>query len=82
MALLRLADAVVGRVVEGPTHIAHVQPAIMEEEYDLVERVVRAHAGFQAACARRGIDPELVCMDPWCAGYFGPEDGPARRLSK
>ena len=60
------------------------QPAIMPEEYELVEAAVKAHADFRAAIARRGIDdPALVRVDPIPAGSWGDEPwGASRRLCR
>ena len=49
---------------------AQVQPALTEYEYELVETIMRGYAPFVAACEQRGLNPDMVCMDPWCAGYF------------
>ena len=47
------------RVVEGR------QAAIIGEEYEACEQLVKAHPDFAAALARRGItDQTLVCVDP------------------
>jgi Cu2+-containing amine oxidase len=47
-----------------------VQPALTEYEYELVGTIMRGYAPFVAACEQRGLNPDMVCMDPWCAGYF------------
>jgi primary-amine oxidase len=60
-----------------------VQPAISFTEVLMVERVVKAYPAFQEAMARRGItNLDLVIVDAWPAGYYGPEDAPTRRLGR
>jgi primary-amine oxidase len=57
-----------------------VQPAIMLDEFDEVEEICHADAGFCEALARRGIsDVQHVCVEPWSAGFYGTDDG-GRRL--
>jgi primary-amine oxidase len=53
-------------------HIPNVQPNIMANEIVECELAVKAHPGFRAALAQRGItDLELVLVDPWAPGNFG-----------
>jgi len=60
-----------------------VQPAISFEEVLDVEQAVKADLRFQAVMRLRGItDMSLVMVEPWPAGYYGPEDAPTRRLSR
>ncbi|HJU48326.1 MAG TPA: primary-amine oxidase [Gaiellaceae bacterium] len=60
-----------------------VQPAIMPEEYEEVERLVKAHPDFHAALARRGIAQlDLVCVDPIPAGAWAVGDDASRRLCR
>lgn len=60
-----------------------VQPAITFTEVLEVEQVVKAHPVFQAALMRRGItNLDLVMVDSWPAGYYGPEDASTRRLGR
>lgn len=56
------------------------QPCWAAEEYAAAERLVVAHPPFRAACAARGIAPEHVRVDPWCAGWYTEDDDPSRRL--
>ena len=56
------------------------QPAFAAEEYAAAERLVVEYPPFRAACAARGIRPEHVRVDPWCAGWYSADDDPARRL--
>ncbi len=40
-----------------------------------VEEVVRADARWQEAMRKRGVtDFDLCMIDPWPAGYYGPQD--------
>ncbi len=66
------------RVVEG------VQPPMTEEEFMACENVVKADPRWQAALRLRGVtDVDLVMLDPWAAGYTGPDDDPGgRRLAR
>ncbi|HVB25435.1 MAG TPA: primary-amine oxidase [Ktedonobacteraceae bacterium] len=60
-----------------------VQPAITFAEVLEVERIVKAHPAFQEAMAKRGVtNLDLVMVDSWPAGYYGPEDAPTRRLGR
>jgi primary-amine oxidase len=60
-----------------------VQPAITFTEVLEVERVVKAHPDFQSTLAKRGItNLDLVMVDSWPAGYYGPEDASTRRLGR
>lgn len=53
-------------------YVPEARPMIQLEQFVAIERVVRAHPDFIAACARRGItDMSMVCVDPWSAGNFG-----------
>ena len=65
------------RVVEGR------QAAIIGEEYEACEQLVKAHPDFAAALARRGItDQTLVCVDPIPAGTYVPPDLVGRRICR
>jgi primary-amine oxidase len=58
-----------------------VQPAILPEEYEDCERLVRDHPEFRAALARRGItELELVTVDPVPAATYEAAEGDSRRL--
>jgi primary-amine oxidase len=73
--------AEVGGAIRRWTALEGRQPAIMPEEYEQVERIVKAHPDFAAALARRGIDDlALVRVDPIPAGAWGdnPWDGTRR----
>ena len=65
------------RVVEGQ------QAAIIGEEYEACEQLVKAHPDFAAALARRGItDQTLVCVDPIPAGTYVPAELVGRRICR
>ncbi len=62
--------------------LPEARPMIMLEEFLEIEKVVKTHPAFIAACQRRGIeDMDLVCVDPWSAGNFGVPGEEGRRLS-
>jgi len=57
------------------------QVPIFSEEFGVVEDVVRADPGWQAAMARRGLtDMAKVRVCPQTAGAFGPGDDDRRHL--
>src|SRR5919106_1573488 len=60
-----------------------VQPPITFDEFLECERAVQANRAWQAAMKKRGVtDFALAMVDPWSAGYYGPDDDPARRLAR
>jgi primary-amine oxidase len=62
------------RAVEG------VQPPVTFEEFMACEAAVQADPGWQEAMRRRGVeDFALAMIDPWAAGYLGPQDAAAAR---
>ena len=62
--------------------VPDARPMIQLEEFLAIEALVKADVRFVEACARRGIhDLDLVCVDPWSAGYFGAEGEEGRHLS-
>src|SRR4051794_12800330 len=62
------------------THVEGVQPPVTFEEFMACEEVVQADPGWQAAMRLRGVeDFSLTMVDPWAAGYMGPEDDPGVR---
>ena len=78
-----VGDVAVGPSDSEPPRLAErarTQPAFAAEEYAAAERLVVAYPPFRAACAARGIRPEHVRVDPWCAGWYSADDDPARRL--
>lgn len=57
------------------------QPPIMNEEYGLVDEIVKADETWRAAMSRRGItDLDAVCVCPLSAGNFGFADEEGRRM--
>jgi primary-amine oxidase len=57
-----------------------VAPPIVFDEVLACEAAVKSHPGWQEAMRKRGVaDPSLAMVDPWSAGYYGPEDAPERR---
>ena len=63
-------------------HIPGVQPRIMFDEFFDCEAAVKADPNFRAALKKRGIiDPDLIMVDPWSAGYYGYADEEGRRLA-
>ena len=82
--LVLVGDVAVGPIDSEPPRLAErarTQPAFAAEEYAAAERLVVAYPPFRAACAARGIRPEHVRVDPWCAGWYSADDDPARRLN-
>lgn len=58
--------------------VAGAQPPFLNEDYFLVQKIVRSDPRWRAAMAKRGIsDLENVQLDPWTTGNFGwpEEDG-------
>jgi primary-amine oxidase len=75
-AVVSLTDA----AVVSFTHIPGVQPPVTFEEFMACEAVVQADPDWQAAMRLRGVeDFSLAMIDPWAAGYSGPEDDPGVR---
>lgn len=57
------------------------QPPVLEEEYALVDRVVKADPGWRDAMARRGVtDLGLAIATPLSAGQFDFPDERGRRI--
>jgi primary-amine oxidase len=79
-ALVSISRAMVVscRVVEG------AQAPMTAEEFMACEQVVCADPRWQAAMRLRGVeDFALAMVDPWAAGYTGPDDDPsARRIAR
>ncbi|MGB3495327.1 MAG: primary-amine oxidase [Elainellaceae cyanobacterium] len=58
--------------------LPHVQPAILSEEIEACEALIKADPEFRAALERRGITQfDWVMVDPWAVGNYGlpEEDG-------
>ncbi|HEX4205499.1 MAG TPA: primary-amine oxidase [Ktedonobacteraceae bacterium] len=69
------------RTVTSWRHIPGVQPAIIPDELAECENLLKAHPGFQAALARRGItDMNQVMVDTWTVGNYGNPEEQSRRL--
>jgi hypothetical protein len=63
---------VVASIAEGTikswTHIPHVQPSIMMDEFFECENTLKNDPGFQEALRKHGItDFSLLMVDPWSA---------------
>jgi primary-amine oxidase len=58
------------------------QPAIIPEEYEEVEQRLKEDSRFQEAIARRGLNLELVAVDPVPPGAWGDIDAGGRRLCR
>jgi primary-amine oxidase len=56
------------------------QPSITFDEFLASDQAIRNDPRWQEALRRRGVtDFDLTMVDPWSAGYYGPEDDPGRR---
>src|SRR5262249_3264684 len=65
------------------THIPHVQPSIMLDEFFECENTLKQDPGFQEALRKRGItDFSLLMVDPWSAGYYGQAEERTLRLAR
>ncbi|GAB5471298.1 MAG: primary-amine oxidase [Rhodospirillales bacterium] len=70
------------RTVISIEHRPEACPMIQLEEFEEIERAVKADPAFVAACAKRGVtDMDLVCVDPWSGGAFGRDDEAGRHIS-
>jgi len=80
-----LVDAGAARLVE-LKKVEGVQPAIMVEEYEECERLLKEHPDFHAAIERRGLDVEesleLITIDPVPAGNYGIPEEEGLRLAR
>lgn len=62
------------RRVESWTEIKGVQPGVLDAEYDVLVRIVKGDARWQAAMRKRGIDDfDKVQVDNWAAGEVAPQ---------
>jgi len=78
-----VADVTAGRIVSRrPVDVVtEGQPPIVLEEFDRIEELLRAHDGWVAAMAKRGIDDvSLVRISALSAGRFGLPDEDGRRI--
>jgi primary-amine oxidase len=65
------------------TYVPGVQPAVMLDEFEECEQVVKDYPEFQEALLKRGItDVDLVMVDPWSAGYYGIKEDEGKRLAR
>ncbi|CAA9439531.1 MAG: Monoamine oxidase [uncultured Rubrobacteraceae bacterium] len=57
-------------------HAEGAQPSIMLDEFDECERATKEDPEFREALKKRGItNLDLVCVEPWSAGFYGDDDG-------
>lgn len=55
--------------------IPGVQPAVLDEDYELLETLAKADPRWQAAMQRRGItDFEKAVIDGWAPGLLSPDE--------
>jgi primary-amine oxidase len=55
-----------------------VQPSYMLEEFARIEKAVRSDERWQEAMRKRDVtDLSMAMIDPWPAGYLGPQDDPS-----
>lgn len=54
----------------------------IQDDYELVESLCKSDQQLKQAVENRGFTLDQISVDPWCAGYFSPEDAPERRLCK
>jgi primary-amine oxidase len=72
-------DLPAGRVAEA-VQVPGAQPPTLMEEYDELERIVKADDRFKAVMARRGItNLDDVAVDGWAAGVLSPAERRANR---
>ncbi len=62
-------------------HVPGAQARIVMDEFVEGGRIAIADPVFRAACAKRGIDPDKVLVEPWAAGNFGIEGEAGERLA-
>jgi primary-amine oxidase len=68
----------------GPTRHKGQAP-ITPDEFVEVEIVAKMNNKVADALRRRGLDlsdRNLVCVDPWSVGYFGPDEDPENRVAR
>lgn len=70
-----VVDLRAGAVVSW-NHIPGVQPSVLDEDIEILERAIRADPRFAQAMRRRGItDFSRVGIGDWAGGYFGEPGG-------
>ena len=58
-----------------------ITPALIADEYDEAEELIRANTAWQAAVRRRGVDPADARLDIWAPGPLAlDEEGGDRRI--
>ena len=62
-------------------HVPGVQARIGGEEFVWGGEIAKADPRFRAACAKRGVDPDKVLVEPWAAGNFGVPGEEGERLA-
>ncbi len=63
------------RVIDSWTPVPGRFPSYLVEFFTGVEEVVRDDPRWQEAMRKRGVtDFDLAMIDPWPAGYYGPQD--------
>src|SRR6202171_2441698 len=77
-AVKMIYEAVVdvgARVIDSWVSVPGRFPSYLVEHMTGVEEVVRADPRWQEAMRKRGVsDFGLAMIDPWPAGYYGPQD--------
>lgn len=67
-----VADVTTARLVSW-TEVRGVQPVVLASEWEVLDRIVRADARWQAAMRRRGItDMKQIQLDNWAVGQVTP----------
>jgi primary-amine oxidase len=60
--------------------VPNVQPAVLIEEYESADKIVRQDPRWKNAMAQRKIDTADVQLDAWAAGYMGAPELKGARL--
>src|SRR6185312_7580820 len=58
------------------------QVSLLDEEFEIADKVVAADEAWGAALRRRGIDPVKVRGVPLSAGHFGFEEEVGKRMAR
>ncbi len=75
-----VVDLAAGKLISW-RHIPGAQPRIGGDEFVMGGEIAKADPQFRAACARRGIDPDKVLVEPWAAGNFGVAGEAGERIA-
>jgi primary-amine oxidase len=70
-----VSSRTIDRALEG-------QPAILDEEFELIEGMLLASPEWRAALEKRGIDPTMVRAAPLSPGNFGAPEESERRMCR